>query len=71
MNVNLSKTNIKGVEEIRLTISPSDNLEREFFNALFTNNNVKIEAIPNSDEIVLKKLFVSENKIVNTKTETE
>lgn len=62
MNCNLTKSSIKGVDEVKLTISPSDNLEREFFNALFTNNNVKIEAIPNSDEIVLKKVINQENE---------
>lgn len=62
MNCNLTKSSIKGVDEVKLTISPSDNLEREFFNSLFTNNHVKIEAIPNSDEIVLRKVIGQEKE---------
>lgn len=63
MNFQMSKVNAKGNEEIRLSFSPSDNLEREFFNALFVQEGAVIEAVPNSDEIVIKKNIKSPEKI--------
>jgi len=55
MNNKLSKSNIKGREEILLTISPSDNLEREFFNALFSGADVEFTKVANSEDIVVSK----------------
>lgn len=54
MNVEFKKGTIKGEEILSLTISPSDNLERDFFNALFSGE-VQAHTIPNSDQIVIKK----------------
>lgn len=62
MNFTLSKTNLKGKEEIKLTLSPEGNLEKEFFNALFANKEVKVESIPSSDEIVIKVKYQEEVK---------
>lgn len=54
MNANLSKTTIKGKETITLTISPSDNLERAFFNELF-RSEVSVTVIPNTDEMLIQR----------------
>lgn len=59
MNYEMTKSDQKGAELITLTISPSDNLEREFFNALF-KGEVKFETVPNSEEIVVKKIIQPE-----------
>ena len=58
MNFEMTKSDVKGGEEITLTFWPSDNLEREFFNALFAGEDVKIDAIPNTDQnIVIRKVI--------------
>lgn len=54
MNYEISKSNIKGKEDLKLIISPSDSLEREFFNALFAGQ-VIFDKITNSEEIHIKK----------------
>lgn len=61
MNFEMTKKDVKGVEEITLTISPSDNLEREFFNSLFIGD-VKWETVPNTELVVVKKIQQLENK---------
>lgn len=55
MNFELKKINQKGKEEICLIISPSDNLETEFFNTLFTKSEVVFHTVPNTDQIIIKK----------------
>ena len=54
MNYEMCKNYTKGAEDIKLIISPSDNLEREFFNQLFKGEAV-FETIPNSENIIIKK----------------
>ncbi len=55
MHTQISSSNVKGDERLELTLTPANNLEREFFNALFNNNGVKVEQIPNSEDIVIRK----------------
>lgn len=54
MNFEFKKGTIKGEEVLSLTISPSDNLEREFFNTLFSTET-EAHTVANSDQIVIKK----------------
>ena len=60
MNTQITSSNVKGEEKLELTLTPANNLEREFFNAMFSNNGVKVEQIPNSEDIVIRKI-VSKN----------
>ena len=46
---------IKKDKEIILTVAPTDNLEREFFNQLFSGE-VKVEQLPNGETIIIKKI---------------
>jgi hypothetical protein len=63
MNFEMSKKLEKGNEKVVLTISPSDNLEREFFNALFSIKDLSIEAVPNGEQILIcKKEAAAEKK---------
>ena len=56
MNFKLTKSNTKGKEETTITISPSDSLEREFFNQLFSNGNiVEFTKLPNSEDVIISK----------------
>ena len=55
MNTQIILSNTKGEEKLELILTPSTNLEREFFNAIITNNGVHIEQMPNSDDIIIKK----------------
>lgn len=55
MNTEIVMSTNKGEEKIELILTPANNLEREFFNTLFNNNGVKVEQVPNSDDIVIKK----------------
>lgn len=45
----------KGNDDLRLIITPSDNLERSFFDQLFSGE-VKFETVPNTDNIVISKV---------------
>ena len=55
MNYEMIKTHDKS-EDVKIIISPSDNLEREFFNELFTGG-VTFEQIPNTEQVVIKKIL--------------
>lgn len=57
MNSKLTKSNIKGKEDVVISISPSDNLEREFFNALFSGDVIfqKVAGSPMEEILIIKK----------------
>lgn len=57
MNFEIKKSNIKGKDEISLTVWASDSLENDFFKALFEDeNNMEIIKPPNSKEqIIIRK----------------
>lgn len=57
MNFKLTKSNTKGKEEVVMSISPSDNLEREFFNTLFASEVVfqKVTGSPSEEILIIKK----------------
>lgn len=50
MNHIMTKSSIKGNDTVALTLSPSDALEREFFNKLL-NTEISIEKITGTDQI--------------------
>lgn len=63
MDFEMTKSGKKGQDEITLTITPTDNLEREIFNTLFANGAaVKVDKIPNSESVVIKKVNGSTDK---------
>lgn len=49
----MSTSSVKGKSEIKLTLEPANNLEREFFNNLFSGGTATVETIPGSDEVIL------------------
>tara|TARA_R110000868_G_C10481064_1_gene729290 strand:- start:338 stop:526 length:189 start_codon:yes stop_codon:yes gene_type:complete len=53
MHYEMIKTHGKS-EDVKIIISPSDNLEREFFNQLF-GGEVIFETVPNTEQIIIKK----------------
>jgi len=53
MDYTMESASIKDKRQTKMTISPTTNLEREFFNNLFTSGNAVIETIANSDEITI------------------
>lgn len=53
MDYTICASSVKNKNLIKLVLSPTNALEREFFNQLFANGTAVIETIPNSDEIVL------------------
>lgn len=56
MDYSLSSSSIKGKEDVKMTINPTTNLEREFFKTLFANGGVAtIETNPSNDEITIVK----------------
>lgn len=56
MNYQFVKGNTKGKEQMSLSISPSDNLEREFFNTLFAQGSeVEFKTIANKEEVLICK----------------
>jgi len=54
MNTQLKISNVKGKNEISLTITPAGNLERTFFQELFSGE-VEVKTIPNTDDIVITR----------------
>lgn len=67
MNFNITKSSVKGKEVITLTLSPSDNLERVFFNELFpAGSEIEFKPVANSKEeiIICKKgTFVTPEEV--------
>ncbi len=53
MDYSLLTSSTKGKEEVKMVIKPTTNLEREFFNNLFTNGGPIIEPAPNGDEVTI------------------
>lgn len=60
MHTQINLSNTKGNEQLELILTPANNLEREFFNALFNNNGIKVEQVPNSEDVVIRKTVVTD-----------
>jgi len=55
MDYAINASSIKSKTSIKLVLTPTNTLEREFFNQLFANGSAIIEAIPNTEDIVITR----------------
>lgn len=54
MNFEIKKSNIRGNEEVSITIWPSDNLETEYFNAIFSGE-VEVVSAANGEQRIIRR----------------
>jgi len=55
MNYIFSKSNIKGKDDVTLTLLPTDNLERELFKTMLSSGQVEIKEVTGKEEYVLQR----------------
>lgn len=55
MDYTICTSSVKGKSMTKLVITPTNSLEREFFNQLFSNKGAIIETVTNSEDIVLTR----------------
>lgn len=54
MNYDLKKSNIRGNEEVTLSLTPDDNLETEFFSTLFSHvEDMEFVLVPGTSKQVI------------------
>lgn len=55
MDYTICTSSTKGKSSMKLVITPTNSLEREFFNQLFSNGGAIIETVTNTEDIVLTR----------------